>query len=198
MLPSRLHPKECFTKVVVSCWLVWACKVSPADLLALTKAPLWLFFVWESDFHCLGLFIYFFQMSVSLSVLVRSQKGSVLAFHTKNLGLHSLVKDSRQLSKDLIHFKWVKLKLCESSSPHSLLSSFIQADSVMCSEQASVKGYIDIITILPLRTSPEARAYVFFPYSKFLLKPSRVFCEQNQVPKILKKVVSLLHACVCV
>lgn len=141
VLLSRVWPKECFTEVVVSCWLVWACEVSPADLPLLTKAFLWLFFVWESYFYRLSLFIYICQMSISLSVLVRSQKGNVLAFPTKNLGLHSMVDDRRQLSKDLIHFKLVKLiLLCESLSLHCLLCSFIQADSVVCSEQAAVKG----------------------------------------------------------
>lgn len=56
---SSAHLEECFTGVIVSCWLVWACRVSPADLLVLTKTSLWLFFVWESDFHCFILFIYF-------------------------------------------------------------------------------------------------------------------------------------------
>lgn len=85
VLLSRVWPKECLTEVVVSCWLAWACEVSPADLLLLTKSFLWLFFVWESYFHCLSLFICICQISISLSVLFRSQKGSVLAFpHQKS------------------------------------------------------------------------------------------------------------------
>lgn len=80
---QQVPPKECFTEVAVSCWLVWACEMSPADLLLLTKAFLWLFFVWESYFYCLSLFICICQMNISLSVLVRSQIWSVLAFPTK-------------------------------------------------------------------------------------------------------------------
>lgn len=108
-------------------------------------------------------------------------------FPLKNLGLHSMVDDRRQLSKDLTHFKLVKLMLlCESFSLPCLLCSFTRADSVVCSEQAIVKGYINIITILLPRTLSGPRVYVFFPHSKPFLKPSRLLCEQNQVLKILK------------
>lgn len=83
-------------------------------------------------------------------------------------------------------FKLVKLMLlCESFSLW-LLSSFTQADSVLCSEQAAVKVYIDFITILLSTTLPGPRVYVFFPHSKSFLKPSRLLCEPNQVLKILK------------
>lgn len=86
----------------------------------------------------------------------------MLAFSTKNLGLHSLVKDSRQLSKDLIHLKLVQLKLLHKFfSPHSLLHSFTQADSIMRSEQVSAKGHTGITNILPPTTSTGARAYDF-------------------------------------
>lgn len=91
--PGILH------KSIGSCWCVWACRVSTADPLELTVATLWLFSVWESDFHCLSLFIYFFQMSVSLSVLVKSQKGSILAFPTLSLRLHSLMETTTRLLK---------------------------------------------------------------------------------------------------
>lgn len=98
-----------------------------------------------------------------------------------------MVDDRRQLSKDLIHFKSVKLMLLrESFSPHCLLCPFTQADSVVHSEQASERGYINIIIILLPRTLPGPRVYVFFPHSKFFFKLSRLLCEQNQVLKILK------------
>lgn len=72
------------------------------------------------------------------------------------------MKDSGQLSKDLIHLKLVQLKLLHKFfSPHSLLHFFTQADNIICSEQASVKGHTDITNILPPTTSTGARAYVF-------------------------------------
>lgn len=80
--------------------------------------------------------------------------------------------DNNQIAEDSTHFKLVKWELlCESFSFHSLFHSYIQTDSTVGSEKASVKCYIDMVTILLPRTSPRAWVSAFFLHWKFFLKP---------------------------
>ena len=92
--------------------------------------------------------------------------------------------DNNQIAEDSTHFKLVKWELlCESFSFHSLFHSYIQTDSTVGSEKASVKCYIDMVTILLPRASPRAWVSAFFLHWKFFLKPYSALHELEPSPR---------------